>query len=64
MDHLPTEQGQRSYIPKLRYKLTDEILTQTNLALETIPMVKITETNALIYSTVKALQETVGKKGS
>ena len=36
----------------------DEILAQTNLALETIPTAIITETNALSYATVKALQET------
>ena len=42
----------------------DEILAQTNLALETIPMMNITETNALIYATVKALQESVEKEGS
>ena len=64
IDHLPTEQGQRFYLPKLRYKITDEILAQTNLALETIPTVNITETNALIYATVRALQESVGQKGS
>ena len=29
MDHLPTEQGQRSYLPKLRYKIADQILAQT-----------------------------------
>ena len=39
----------------------DEILAQTNLALETIPTVNITETNALIYATVRALQESVGQ---
>ena len=59
MDHLPTKQSQRSYLPKLRYKITVEILAQTNLALETIPTVNITETNALIYATVRALQESV-----
>ena len=64
MDHLPTEQSQRSYLPKLRYELTNKILAQTNLALETIPTVNITETNALIYATVKALQEGVDKKWS
>ena len=64
MDHLPTEHGQRSYLPKLRCEITDEILAQTNLALETIPTVNITETNALIYATVRALQESVGQKGS
>ena len=63
MDHLPTEQGQRSYLPKLRYELTDEILAQTNLALETIPTVNITKTHALIYATVKALQESAEKRG-
>ena len=42
----------------------DEILAQTNLALEIIPMMNITETNALIYATVKALQESVEKEGS
>ena len=64
MDHLPTDQGQKYYLPKFRYKLTNEILAQTYLALETIPTVNITETNAMIYATVKALQESVGKKGS
>ena len=64
MDHLPTEQGQRSYLHKLKYKIADEILAQTNLILETIPTVNITETNALNNATVRALQETVGKKGS
>ena len=64
MDHLPTERGQRSYLSKLRYEITDEILAQTNLALETIPAVNTTETNALIYATVRALQESVGQKGS
>ena len=63
IDHLPTEQGQRFYLPKLRYEITDEILAQTNLALQTIPTVDITETNALIYEIVKALQENVGKRG-
>ena len=28
MDYLPTEHGQRSYLPKLRYEITDEILAQ------------------------------------
>ena len=64
MDHLPTGHGQRSYLPKLRYEITDKILAQTNLALETIPTVNITETNALIYATVRALQESVVQKGS
>ena len=54
MDHIPSEHGQRSYLPKLRYEITDEILAQTNLALETIPTVNITEVNALIYATVRA----------
>ena len=36
MDHLPTEQGQRSYLLKLRYEITDEILALKNLVLETI----------------------------
>ena len=63
MDHLPTEHGQRSYLPKLRYELTDEILAQTNLALETIPTVNITETNARTYATVRALQKSVRQKG-
>ena len=54
MDHLPTEQGQRSYLPKLKYKITDEILAQTNLTLETIPTVNITETNTLNNATVRA----------
>ena len=62
MDHLPTEQGQRLYLPRLRYAITDEILAQTNLALETIPTANITETNALIYATVRTLQENVGEK--
>ena len=61
MDHLLTEQGQRSYLPKLRYEITDEILAQTNLVLETIPTVNITETNALIYATVRALQKPIEK---
>ena len=43
MDHLPTEHIQRSYLPKLRCEITDEILAQTNLALETIPTVNITK---------------------
>ena len=64
MDHLPTEHIQRSYLPKLRCEITDEILAQTNLALETIPMVNITETNTLIYATVRALQESVGQLSS
>ena len=64
MDHLPTEQGQKSCLPKFRYEFTDEILAQTNLALETIPMVNMNEMNALIYATVRTLQESVGKKGS
>ena len=64
MDHLPTEQAQRSYLPKLRCEITDERLAQTNLALETILKVIITETNALIYATIGALQESVRKKGS
>ena len=38
MNHLPTEHGQRSFLPKLRYDITDEILAQTN---------------ALIYATEK-----------
>ena len=63
MDVLPTEQGQKFYLPELRYKITDEILAQTNLALETTPTMNIAETNALIYATVTALQESVGKKG-
>ena len=54
----------RSYLPKPRYKITDQIPAQTNLALETIPTVNITETNALNYATVRTLQESVGKKGS
>ena len=62
MDHLPAEPGQRSYLPKLRYETTDEILTLTNFALETIQKVIITETNTLIYATARALQESVGKK--
>ena len=61
MDVLPTEQGQKFYLLELRYKITDEILAQTNLALETIPTMNITETNALGYAT---LQESVGQKGS
>ena len=64
MARLMTAQGQRSYLSKLRYKITDEILAQTNLVLETIPTVNITETNPLIYATVRALQESVGQKGS
>ena len=55
MDHLPTEQGQRSYFLKLRYKITDGKLPQTNLALETIPAPNITETNTLIQATIKTL---------
>ena len=61
MDYLPTEHGQKSYLPKLRYEIPDEILAQTNLALETTPTVNITETNALIYATVRAQQESLGK---
>ena len=57
MDHLKTEQGQRSYLPKLRYEITDIIRAQTNLVLETIPTVNITETNALIYATVRAYRK-------
>ena len=38
--------------------------TPVTTALETIPTVNITETNALIYATVRALQESVGQKGS
>ena len=63
MDHLPTDQGQRSYLPKLRHEITDKMQAQTNLALETIPTVNITETNVLIYATVRGLQESVGKRG-
>ena len=37
MHHLPAEQGQWPYLPNLRYKITDEILAQTKLALKTIP---------------------------
>ena len=33
------------------------------LALETIPTVNITKTNALIYATIRTLQESVGKRG-
>ena len=33
MDHLPTEQSQNFYLPKLRCEITDAILAQTNLAL-------------------------------
>ena len=62
MDSLPTEQSQRSCLPKLRYEITDDILAQTNLALETTPTVNITETKALIYAT-ETLQECSGKKG-
>ena len=64
MGHLPTEQGQKSYLSKLRCEIPDDILAQTNLVLETMPTVNITETNALIYATVRALQENVGKKVS
>ena len=64
MDHLPTEHGERSYLPKLRYKITDEILAQTNLALETIPTANNTETNARIYANVRTLKENVRRKGS
>ena len=64
MEHQLTEQGQKSYTPKFNYVFTDEILAQTNLAMETIPMINITEPNALIYATVKALQESVRKTGS
>ena len=63
MDHLQTKPGQRSYPPKLRYENSDEIVAQTNIALETIPKANITETNALVYATAKTLQESVGKKG-
>ena len=51
MDQLPTEQGQRQYLPKLRYKITVEILAQIKLTLKTMPTVNITETNAPIYAT-------------
>ena len=61
MDHLPTEQSQRSYLLKLRYKITDEMLAQTNLALETMPMANITETSALIYATVTDYRKVWGK---
>ena len=64
MDCLPTEQGQRSYLPKLRYEITDTILAQINLALGTIPTTNITETNALIYATVMVLQDIAGKSRS
>ena len=64
MDHLPTEHGQRSYLPKLRNEITDEILAQTNLALETIPTANNTEPNARIYANVRTLQENVRRKGS
>ena len=64
MNHLPTEHRQRSYIPKLKYVITDKILAQTNLALETILTAYITETNTQIYATVKTLQESVGKTES
>ena len=63
MDILLTDQGQRSYLPKLRHKITNEMLAQKILDLETIPTVKITETNALIYATVRALRESERKKG-
>ena len=59
-----SELGKVRPLTMLRNKITDEILAQTNLALETIPTVNITETNALIYATVRALQESVGQKGS
>ena len=36
MNQPSTEQGKRSYFPKLRYKPIDEILAQTDLTLETI----------------------------
>ena len=52
----------RSYLQKPRYEITDEILAQTNLALETMPTVNIIEINALIYATVRTLQESVGEK--
>ena len=61
MDHLATKQGQRSDLPKLRFEITDEILAQTNVALQTIPMANITETNFLINATVSTLQESVEK---
>ena len=57
MDHLPTEHRHWSYIPNLKYVIMDRILAQTILALETILTAYITETNALIYATVKTLQE-------
>ena len=62
MDHLLTEIGQRSYLPKLIYEITDKIMAHINLALETIPMVSITDTYALIYTAVKTLKENLGKK--
>ena len=62
--HLSTEQSQKSYTPKFTYVFTDEILAQTNLALETIPKINITEPNALTYALVKTLQESVRKTES
>ena len=55
MDHLPTEQGHRSYRANLRYEITGEILAQPILALKTIPTVNITDTNALIYGIARVL---------
>lgn len=60
IDQLTTEQGNRHYLHKLRYDLTDETLHQVNTVLETIPTSTITETNALIYATIEVLQERLG----
>ena len=46
MNYLPTDQGQRSYLLKLIYEILDDILAQTNLGFQTMPMANITETNA------------------
>ena len=62
MSHLPTEHGQRFYLHNIRYELIDDILVQTNVALETTPTVNITENNALILAAVRALQESVEKR--
>ena len=59
MNHLQTEHSQRSYLARLRYEITDEILAQTNLALETIPTANITETNALTYAIGKCEKKRV-----
>ena len=46
MNYLPTDKGQRSYLLKLIYEILDDILAQTNLGFQTMPMANITETNA------------------